>query len=161
MQPTLIKAEKQHLKIISNWFCDEKSLFSWAGPNFRYPFTEQSFLQDTQLDKLSSHVLVDRQSIILAFGQYYNRLNCCHLGRLVVNPDFRAQGIGQQLINALVLTGTKALGLSRASLFVLEDNHPAVAAYKKYGFEVADYPEKIPIANCLYMRKEISSMFKQ
>ncbi len=150
------KANKTHVSKLLDWFPDKKRLSSWSGPNFRYPFTEQSFLEDIELDKLASHVLLGNQSNLLAFGQYYNRLDCCHLGRLVVNPEYRNQGMGQQLMNALIAKGTRELNLNKASLFVLSDNHQALSAYKKYGFEIKEYPETIPLKNCLYMQKVVA-----
>ncbi|MGB0495041.1 MAG: GNAT family N-acetyltransferase, partial [Kangiellaceae bacterium] len=88
---------------------------------------------------------------LLAFGQYYLRLGRCHLGRLVVNPELRGQGIAYHLINQLSEIGMSDLNTNSCSLFVFERNKNAIQAYAKLGFSVADYPEKMIMENCLYM----------
>jgi ribosomal protein S18 acetylase RimI-like enzyme len=87
----------------------------------------------------------------LAFGQYYLRLGNCHLGRLIVNPNFRGQGIASHLINQLSTLGRSDLRTDSCSLFVLGHNKSAIKVYTKLGFSMADYPEEIPLKNCFYM----------
>ncbi len=52
---------------------------------------------------------------------------------LAVDPDFRRQGLGRQLVNA-VLTQAKEKKLVRFFLEVEEKNHAALALYKSLGF---------------------------
>ncbi|MCJ8318685.1 MAG: GNAT family N-acetyltransferase [Colwellia sp.] len=140
-----------HLTQLMSWFVNEQQLKNWSGPNFDYPFTAESFKRDLRMDSLTSFALLDEGNQFVAFGQYYLRLNCCHLGRLVVNPSLRGKGIIAQLIQALVESGKQTLAVSSCSLFVLADNKSAITAYQKSGFSMATYPELIPLDNCLYM----------
>jgi len=134
-----------------SWFSSEQKLKKWSGPNFDYPFTAESFKRDLRMDSLNSFVLLDEKNQFVAFGQYYLRLNCCHLGRLVVSPSLRGKGIIAHLIKALVKSGKEKLGVGNCSLFVLADNKPAIVAYQKSGFSLTVYPEQITLDNCLYM----------
>ena len=69
------------------WFSCEREIRQWAGPEFRYP-------------------LLNRQGLLIGFGQYYLRLERCHLSRLVINPDSRGQGIPRRTADgALPLYG--------------------------------------------------------
>lgn len=147
----LVQATKPHLLEIMTWFTNEIDFLSWSGPNFRYPYDLASFTEDLNLKSLASFSLVDEQNNIMAFGQYYLRLDKCHLGRLVVNPAFRGKGIAAQLIQQLIAKGADKLQVNSSSLFVYADNKQAVSAYEKFGFNVAKYPEKIPLTNCIYM----------
>jgi ribosomal protein S18 acetylase RimI-like enzyme len=97
---------------------------------------------------------VDAADTALAFGQYYERLGCCHLGRLVVAPEQRGKGIGELLVTELIARGTLALGIARCSLFVLDYNTRARNLYRKLGFVEAQYPERLPLPDCLYLRRE-------
>jgi ribosomal protein S18 acetylase RimI-like enzyme len=133
--------------------CSSFDLKDWSGPNISYPLSFSSFVEEINISSLSSWVLVSAKAEILAFGQYYQRLNRCHLGRLVVNPQFRGQGVAAQLMAQLSQLGLAEFGATACSLFVLEHNASAIKAYEKYGFVVATYPEEIPLANCLYMVK--------
>ena len=149
----LIQPDEQHLLEMMSWFSTEHELKEWAGPNFRFPFTLASFAEDLKLNQLRSFVLVSEGAEFLAFGQFYQRLDKCHLGRLVVNPQFRGKGIAEQLMQRLCQLGLKELGLKHCSLFVLAHNEKAIKAYEKFGFVFAEYPDLIPLEHCLYMVK--------
>ena len=136
---------------IMSWFSTEEELSIWSGPGFRYPFDLSSFKNDLKLDSLKSFSLVSVEGNLLAFGQYYLRLDKCHLGRLIVNPNFRGQGIASHLIQKLGVLGKTELKTDSCSLFVLGHNKSAIQAYTKLGFSMADYPEEIPLKNCFYM----------
>ena len=99
-------------------------------------------------------VFLNENSEMIAFGQYYLRLNHCHLGRLVVSPQWRGKKVIALLMQALIDLGKQKLRVNSSSLFVLADNHAAIQAYQKFGFVFSTYPEKISLENCLYMIKE-------
>ena len=138
---------------IMSWFSTEEELSIWSGPGFRYPFDLSSFKNDLKLDSLKSFSLVSVEGNLLAFGQYYLRLDKCHLGRLIVNPNFRGQGIASHLIQKLGVLGKTELKTDSCSLFVLGHNKSAIQAYTKLGFSMVDYPDEIPLEDCLYMVK--------
>lgn len=136
---------------LMSWFSNEDELSIWSGPNFRYPFDLSTFKSDLSLDTLKSFSLISNKGDLLAFGQYYLRLENCHLGRLIVNPNFRGQGIASHLINQLSTLGKSDLRTNSCSLFVLGHNKSAIKAYTKLGFSMSDYPEEIALKNCFYM----------
>ncbi len=150
----LVPFTKVHIEQLASWFQDEASLAKWSGPGFRYPFTEDTFFQDLNTEKLASFCLLCEQGEFVAFGQFYNRLERVHLARLVVNPTFRGKGIAERLIYNLIQEGKVQLQLDSASLFVLSDNLPAITAYQKSGFAKTQYPTHIPLENCIYMVRE-------
>ena len=139
---------------LMSWFSSKEELSLWSGPNFRYPFNLNTFKSDLNLDTFKSFSLISEQGDLLAFGQYYQRLGKCHLGRLVVNPHFRGKGIASQLISKLTTLGKSDLNTDSCSLFVLKHNKSAIQAYTKLGFLLADYPETMPLENCLYMVRQ-------
>ncbi len=149
----LIEPQKNHLIELMSWFNNAQELENWSGPNFRYPCNLSSFIDDLKLSTLKSFVLVSTQSEFLAFGQYYQRLGRCHLGRLIVNPKCRGKGLALELMRHLCELGLNDLELNECSLFVLTHNKSAIKAYEKFGFSFTDYPEEMPLANCLYMVK--------
>jgi len=149
----LIEPQENHLIELMSWFNNAQELENWSGPNFRYPYNLSSFIDDLKLSTLNSFVLVSKQSEFLAFGQYYQRLGRCHLGRLIVNPKCRGKGLALELMRHLCELGLNDLELNECSLFVLTHNKSAIKAYEKFGFSFTDYPEEMPLANCLYMVK--------
>ena len=147
----LTQPSDEHFIQLMSWFSSEDELSIWSGPNFRYPFDLSSFKSDLYLNILKSFSLISSEGALLAFGQYYLRLGKCHLGRLVVNPSLRGQGIASHLISQLSVLGKSDLSTESCSLFVLGHNESAIQAYTKLGFSIADYPEKMPLENCFYM----------
>lgn len=148
----LSKCTDQELVGVFRWFNSERSVFYWGGPDISYPLQIKRFKTESKFKKSHSYVLKQGRQL-LAFGQIYNRLDHCHLGRLVVSPKYRGQGYGLHLIEALLTEGQNLFGLSNGSLFVLSDNTSAIKLYKKSNFVEAQYPKKIPLENCLYMRR--------
>ena len=149
----LVPATELHLKKMMHWFSNEEQLKNWSGPNFRYPFDLQSFTEDVKFKSLASFSLCESNTELLAFGQYYERKGKCHLGRLVVNPAHRGSGIASTLMQQLCHQGLNELELKSCSLFVMKHNMSAIKAYEKYGFVFSDYPDELPLDNCLYMIK--------
>ncbi|MFV8784060.1 GNAT family N-acetyltransferase [Microbulbifer sp. SA54] len=149
---TLAPCTEQHIAELMGWFLSATECRQWGGPPFRYPFDTRSFAEDSQWSNHPSFVLLDAGGAMQAFGQYYNRLDHCHLSRLVVAPSARRRGVGEQLIRNLVAHGCDALKVERISLFVLQSNPAARALYEKMGFRLADYPEPGDwLAGCDYL----------
>ena len=135
-----------------NWFPDCTSCRTWGGPEFRYPFSEDTFREDAKVLELPSWSLVDADGTFCAFGQYYPRLGLCHLGRLAVAPALRGRGVGRVLVHALAERGLAALKADGCSLFVLTSNERAARLYRRLGFVAQPYPGPAPLFDdCIYM----------
>jgi ribosomal protein S18 acetylase RimI-like enzyme len=150
----LIKPLNKHLQEITKWFANQGELTDWSGSIIDFPLSISSFSAELNIDVLSSFVLISDSAEVLAFGQFYLRLNRCHLARLIVNPLHRGKGIATELIHKLSNVGCNELSVNECSLFVLEHNESAIKAYNKYGFTLTPYPEKLEEAHCLYMVKK-------
>jgi ribosomal protein S18 acetylase RimI-like enzyme len=149
----LVPPSDAHVTALMQWFPDAASVAVWS-PSNDFPFERERFIVQAKLRELPSFTLVDAADTALAFGQYYERLGCCHLGRLVVAPEQRGRGVGQLLIEQLIAHGTAALGIGRCSLFVLAHNTRARNLYRKLGFVETQYPEPLPLPDVLYLRRE-------
>ncbi|MFC6634009.1 GNAT family N-acetyltransferase [Microbulbifer taiwanensis] len=148
----LITATEEHLRTLMTWLPDLRQCRQWGGPTFRYPFTEQTFIEDCRWPDLPSCVLLDEDGESLAFGQYYERRDRCHLGRLIVSPGHRGAGLGRTLVTELSKRGCRELNARECSLFVLKDNTRARKLYEKLGFAYSDYPDSPGwLEGCDYM----------
>jgi ribosomal protein S18 acetylase RimI-like enzyme len=152
----LVPVTRRHLGELMGWFPDARSCAAWAGPEFRYPYDDDTFRHDIRLD-LPSLSLVAGDDL-LAFGQYYLRAGRCHLARLVVSPHRRRRGMGVRLVRELARAGSDRLGTRECSLFVMEDNAAAIATYRRAGFSFTAYPGEMPLANCAYMTAALTSL---
>lgn len=142
-----------HITQIMTWFRSAQALSSWAGPNFRYPFTTASFTADLNLESLASFVLLDDSKELLGFGQCYERVGRCHIGRLAIAPHHRGKALVGELIEQLCNYGLANSDCHGCSLFVMQDNVPALRAYQRLGFTTTAYPAAMPLDNCLYMTR--------
>lgn len=134
------------------WFPDAHATTVWGGPGFRFPFSEATFREDARIDSLASRALHDDRGNFVGFGQFYERVGRCHLGRLAVAPALRGHGYGTQLVRALCVEGGRTLGLDTYSLFVLPGNERALRLYARLGFVATSYPEPSPaFVDCVYM----------
>lgn len=95
------------------------------------------------IEKDNSELLVlerDGQLIGCGYAQirpaknYVQFTEYAHLGFMFVLPEFRGQGLNQQLIEALK-TWIRSRGIQEVRLQVYTENTPAVRAYEKAGFK--------------------------
>ncbi len=61
-----------------------------------------------------------------------------HAGEIgmMVRDDWQSQGVGTAMMQAVVDLADKWLNLTRIELTVYTDNEPAIALYRKFGFEI-------------------------
>ena len=137
---------------LMTWFPDAEQCRTWGG-DFRFPFTPESFREDSRIDEIASWSLVADDAALAAFGQCYVRVERCHFGRLAVSPSMRGSGLGTQLIRELTAWGLGEFGDRELSLFVNQDNERAHLLYLRLGFREVPYPgERSPfMANSRYM----------
>lgn len=68
---------------------------------------------------------------------------------IAVHDEWQGRGIGTALMRALLDVADNWLGLTRVDLQVYTDNTPAIALYKKLGFEVEGTLRRVAIrAGC-------------
>jgi len=108
---TLTELTPNHLVELMSWFDSQQQITDWAGPDFSYPFDQDSFVRDLELGINQSFVLLASDSTMVAFGQYSQKLDKCHLARLVVKPCARGKGIVGQLVTLLSTAGLTALAV--------------------------------------------------
>ena len=148
----LTGATREHLLLLASWFPSQSACRVWGGPEFRFPFTAETFLADSKYAELPSYALIRGSAELCGFGQFYLRAGRCHLSRLAITPGCRGQGLGTQLIALLQQAGKEKLGTTEYSLFVSVTNNAARALYERLGFKCVPYPEEgIAIANSHYM----------
>ncbi len=144
------------LEELMTWFPDRRSVDLWSGPDFRFPFTLESFIEDCYWDEFGGQRLLCGDGVLAAFGQFTERYGRSHLARLIANPAMRGQGVGRALVNALMSRATETYGHDECGLFVYRHNAPALNCYQSAGFEIFDYPEDAPMPEmCFYLTRKI------
>ena len=121
---------------------------------FRDPWSEKSVA--SELSNPLSHWLVAVEAdTVLGYIGSQTVLDESDMMNVAVSPDYRRQGIGEKLVNALC-ADLKAQGNNCLTLEVRVSNLPAIALYEKMGFvEVGRRPNYYhnPKEDALIMRK--------
>lgn len=151
----LIEPNLAHFDVMASWITSPQLLEQWAGPNSTYPITADRLMSDFDLPNVLSYSMINKAAELLAFGQCYERLGCCHLSRLIVAPEHRGNALIADLIEQLSVIACQTFDLHRCSLFVFQTNSVAISAYEKNGFKITTYPLDMPVKACFYMTKEM------
>ena len=94
--------------------------------------THESILRAIQLEKCCAAVYAGNR--IIGCGLGVLQTNYLGIFDVVIDPDHRGQGMGTNLMLALLAWG-QARGADLAYLQVMHDNRPAMSLYKKIGFQ--------------------------
>ncbi|REJ85731.1 MAG: GNAT family N-acetyltransferase [Acidobacteria bacterium] len=136
----LAEVTAERLDQLAGWWSSADEVLAWGGPEFRWPFDDDSFRDDLRLQANTSRFLVDSRGRTLAFGQSYGRGGRLHLARLAVAPDRRGAGVGGELIRRLIRLGGAGDRSLETSLFVLAENSAAIRCYEREGFRRTSMP---------------------
>ena len=139
---------------IASWVPDEIACLRWAGPRVTFPFsvTDLPTLLEIPADISASYCLANGDDNVYGFGQYWV-LNpgAVHLGRIIVSPHVRGQGIGAELCKRLISTALDHTGARVVTLRVYQDNFVALQLYKRMGFMEVTEESKDDV---LFMQKD-------
>ncbi|MBG9795654.1 aminoglycoside adenylyltransferase [Paenibacillus dendritiformis] len=128
-----------------SWSGDEAFLLQWAGPEFKYPLTEDQLLEyikgandversnrliykavETETNQTVGHISIGRI-------ERYNR--SARIGKVLIgNKSSRGKGYGTQIMQQALRIGFEDLHLHRISLGVFDFNESARRCYEKLGF---------------------------
>jgi RimJ/RimL family protein N-acetyltransferase len=127
--------------MLLSWIPSADALFQWSGPwDFRWPLDRLQLRRDLERagedrrvfaaadtrDELVGHAMLTVQP--------EHRLGV--IGRVLIDPARRGEGLGSALIQEIVRVGFDALGLHRLQLGVYDFNLGAIACYERAGFVI-------------------------
>jgi ribosomal-protein-alanine N-acetyltransferase len=103
--------------------------------SFSLPWPERSFRFEVTQNPASRGWVAEIESHVVAMLVLWLIVDEAHIATIAVHPDFRRQGIGEQVLLA-ALRAARAEGARWAFLEVRAGNTAAQAMYRKYGFVV-------------------------
>lgn len=122
---------------------------------FSDPWSSSAFHYELK-NPLSDWLVADCHGIVVGYVGSQTVMDGSDMMNIAVSPDFRRQGIAQCLIAELIETLSKRNACS-LTLEVRVSNEPAIALYKKLGFnEVGRRPGyyRNPREDAFILRKE-------
>lgn len=127
------------LAAVVGWITDRDALHLFTGTTLRWPLTEQQ-LRDLLADTadMTAWTLIDDVEPDRPLGHFDLTRDSegAHLGRVIIDPERRGQGLGRDLVG-FVLATAREEHLTLISLNVVAGNLPAIKTYQRWGF-VAD-----------------------
>ena len=111
---------------------DEKAIAELERECFSSPWSENAVLESASADT-SFFVFLENEKII-GYAGLQTVLDEGYVTNIAVTKEARGRGIGKALVETLVAFA-KDKSLAFISLEVRQSNAPAIALYKKFGFE--------------------------
>ena len=99
---------------------------------YPWPWTEGMFVDSLRNGHLC-HVVTDGGDVV-AYAILYVAVGECHILNICVHPQRQNQGLGFKLLD-YALRASVALGAEQAILEVRPSNLPAIALYRRFGFQ--------------------------
>lgn len=128
-----------------DWVDTKEFLFQWGGANqFDYPLSKSqlsNYIENANREDSNTfaykvvHVKSGETIGHISLSRIDRMNRSGRIGRVLIgNRNVRGQGVGQQMIEAVLKIAFEELGLHRVSLGVYDFNASAIACYEKAGF---------------------------
>lgn len=145
----------RHFATLGSWISDAAQCQRWAGPKLAFPFDSADLQSLLETEPMDSYALLDQHGNLAGFGQIFRREPATgHLGRIIIDPQRRKQGLGQILCSELIKAGVARHGFRAMTLWVYLDNAAAIQLYRDLGF--APEPRE-GTADCQFMRLQLAA----
>ncbi|WP_181898700.1 GNAT family N-acetyltransferase [Halobacillus trueperi] len=139
----LIPFQEKDFNTIFDWIVSPRFLMQWGGPMFNFPLTHQQLMDykdaqgrrafqvyDPSLDTIIGHLSIGR----IDKDQKQGRI-----GKVIVSPEYRGKGYGQQMIQLISMYAFQQLDLEKVTLGVFDFNTGAIRCYENAGFTIDRY----------------------
>jgi ribosomal-protein-alanine N-acetyltransferase len=132
---TLRAPQAEDYAAIASWVPDAAACLRWAGPRMSFPFVTTDLPTLLTMESSHSYSLAQGDVVAVGFGQHWiNRPGAVHVGRILVSPQVRGQGLGRVLVEQLLARALQVSGVDTVTLRVYRDNEAALALYASLGF---------------------------
>lgn len=145
MSHYLIKFASEHGQTVLNWIQNEDELFFWCTRK-DFPLKDSSIFEQWHLDPEIDAYLFLKDEVVLGYGEIWfdERDNSSELARILINPEFRKQGIASEFIQML-LKKIKHEGANDTFIRLIPSNQSAQNCYIKNNFSLLNEDEQIKL----------------
>jgi len=138
MDITIRRAEPADADSLWKCFTSPKVVHGTLQLPYRSVESVRERLAKSEEDFFSLVAVVDGEVVGSISLQAATRPRLRHKGEIgmMVRDDWQGKGVGSAMMQAVIDLADKWLNLTRIELTVYTDNEPAVALYRKFGFEI-------------------------
>lgn len=116
---------------------DLEGIYEVEKASFSTPWQFDSLLYDVCVSPVSLYVVALSESKIIGFCGVHVIMDECHINNVAVLQQFRRRGVGQGLIEFMLLHTQKTV--KKYTLEVRQNNKSAINLYEKFGFSAIGY----------------------
>ena len=137
MPYSLRPAAPEQLSTVLRWITSAEELKMWGGDQLTWPPDEEKTWREIGAEGGNTFTLLDEEGTIAGFGQVLAlEPGAAHLGRIIVSPALRGQGVGRALVGQLITAALERHHPEQITLNVYTYNTPAIDLYRSLGFAV-------------------------
>ncbi|ADI01344.1 ribosomal protein S18-alanine N-acetyltransferase [Syntrophothermus lipocalidus] len=111
---------------------DLDQVMSIEEVSFPTPWSRESYEGEMQ-NRLAHYIVGDHEGQVVGYAGIWLIIDEGHITNVAVHPDWRGQGVGEILLNALIALAM-IRGVQRMTLEVRPSNLPALRLYRKLNF---------------------------
>ncbi|MDB5252226.1 MAG: hypothetical protein JWP27_1395 [Flaviaesturariibacter sp.] len=134
---TLQRFTEQDFPLLKRWADSADMLMQFAGPALSFPLTDEQLHQSLSEPNRHAFTAADRRTgEMVGYGEVCRGEKKAYLGRIIVDPQKRAQGYGRALVDKLIEYAFVRLDQAELALNVFDWNDTAIHCYERAGFRV-------------------------
>ena len=141
---SLVAFAPAHFGLLQEWFTSEREVVQWGGAGLHHPLDDaqlQGIVDECRADPpaRAAWTAVTGDEIVGHIELGYRRAEAtARLGRVGIAPEQRGRGLGVELVSSALDAAWSLDWVTRADLRVYTFNTPALATYRRLGFETVD-----------------------
>ena len=120
---------------------DVDGVHAIESATFSRPWKREDFVKEVTQNACARYLVAELEKKIVGFAGAWIVLDEAHITNIAVSEEFRGQGIGRKLTEALMQYAAN-LGVVYATLEVRRSNERAKKLYQSLGFEYAGLRKK-------------------
>ena len=127
--------------------------FRWGTLRLPFQTVEETSCRWKSASAQTTQLVAERDGAIigdLGLTRFQGRRAHCGTIGMGIHDDFAGQGVGSALLAAAIDLADNWLALLRLELCVFTDNQPALALYRKFGFEIEGTHRNFAFRNGTY-----------
>jgi [ribosomal protein S18]-alanine N-acetyltransferase len=102
--------------------------------SFATPWSRDAFFNEINNNRFATYIVLEEDHKIIGYCGVWIVVDEAHVTNVAILPDYRGRKLGQVLMSKLIEIA-KDEGAKSMTLEVRVTNYPALALYRKFGFQ--------------------------
>jgi ribosomal protein S18 acetylase RimI-like enzyme len=127
-----------HFETLRGWFSSDSEVVRFGGPGLHYPLDDGQLQAIVDEPGRLSWMAVDEGDALVGHAELMvlHDEGAARLGRVAIAPGARGRGLGLELVSHVLGVAWSFDRVARVDLHVYPWNAPALALYRRLGFEI-------------------------